>query len=68
MHAGQLATLEDVVAFYDRGGDATAVGTKDAKMVPLGLSTRDRADLVAFLRALSGDAVPAALLMDTSAP
>ena len=68
MHAGQLATLEDVVAFYDRGGDAAAVGTKDAKMVPLGLSTRDRADLVAFLRALSGDAVPAALLMDTSAP
>jgi len=36
--------------------------------VPLGLSTRDRADLVAFLNALSGDAVPAALLMDTSAP
>ena len=68
MHAGQLGTLEDVVAFYDRGGDAAAVGTKDAKMVPLGLSTRDRADLVAFLRALSGDAVPAALLMDTSAP
>ena len=48
------------------GGDAAAVGTKDAKMVPLGLSSRDRADLVAFLRALSGDAVPPALLMDTS--
>ena len=28
MHAGQLATLEDVVAFYDRGGDAAAVGTQ----------------------------------------
>ena len=30
MHAGQLATLEDVVAFYDRGGDTPSAGTKEA--------------------------------------
>lgn len=68
MHAGQLATLEDVVAFYDRGGDTPAAGTKDVLIKRLSLTTLERADLVAFLRTLSGDAVPAALLVDTSAP
>jgi cytochrome c peroxidase len=68
MHAGQLATLEDVIAFYDAGGATTAAGTKDARIKPLGLSVRERADLAAFLRALSGDPVPPALLADTSAP
>lgn len=68
MHAGQLATLEDVVAYYDRGGDTPAAGTKDPRIKPLGLSTRERADLTAFLRALTGDPVPAALVADTSAP
>lgn len=68
MHAGQLATLEDVVAFYDRGGDTPAAGTKDPRIKPLGLSTRERADLVAFLRALTGDPMAAELVADTSAP
>lgn len=51
MHDGSLATLEDVVAFYDRGGRPNA--NLDAAMKPLGLSEEDRANLVAFLRALS---------------
>ena len=68
MHAGQLATLEDVVAFYDRGGDTPSAGTKDTLIKRLSLTTLERADLVAFLRTLSGDAVPAALVVDTSAP
>jgi cytochrome c peroxidase len=67
MHSGQLATLEDVVAFYNAGGGTPVTGTKDTAMVPLNLTAGESADLVAFLRTLSGAAVPAALLVDTSA-
>jgi len=67
MHSGQLATLEDVVAFYDAGGGTPpAGGTKDPRIQPLGLSTQARADLVEFLQTLSGTPVPAPLLTDTS--
>lgn len=52
MHDGSLATLEDVVAFYDGGG--TPNPFLSPRIRPLDLSARDRADLVAFLRALSG--------------
>ena len=57
MHAGNLRTLEDVVAFFSRGGDG---GLDDAGIVgqseiePLNLSDQERRDLVAFLRSLSG--------------
>jgi len=68
MHAGQLATLDDVVAFYDRGGDTPSAGTKDPSIKRLSLTALERADLVAFLRTLSGDALPMALVTDTSAP
>jgi cytochrome c peroxidase len=68
MHTGQLATLDDVVAFYDRGGDTPTAGTKDTLITRLSLTALERADLVAFLRTLSGDAVPTALVTDTSAP
>lgn len=50
MHNGVLATLDDVVSFYDRGGGPSAEG-----LAPLGLSPAEKADLVAFLRdGLSG--------------
>lgn len=68
MHSGQLATLEDVIDFYDQGGgDAETSGiTKDSRLMPLGLSGGDKADLVAFLKTLSGAPLPAALVVDTS--
>ena len=53
MHDGQLATLEEVVAFYNMGGGP--VESKDAKLKPLGLTDREQADLVEFLKTLSGD-------------
>jgi cytochrome c peroxidase len=53
MHNGMLATLKDVVAFYNRGGGNDA--NKDPLLKPLGLSTQEQRDLVAFLEALSGD-------------
>ena len=48
-HNGRLATLEEVVAFYDRGGDFAAPN-KPPVIRPLGLSPAQRAALVAFLR------------------
>jgi cytochrome c peroxidase len=53
MHDGSLATLEEVVEFYDRGGDA-ARPAKAEWIFPLGLSPEDKRALVAFLRTLTG--------------
>ena len=67
MHSGQLATLADVVKFYVAGGGSAAAGTtKDPLLLPLTLSDAEQADLVEFLKTLSGAAVPAALQIDTS--
>jgi cytochrome c peroxidase len=64
MHSGQLATLADVVDFYARGGDTPAAGTK--VITPVALTDGEKQDLVAFLRTLTGEAVPAGLRNDTS--
>ena len=53
MHDGSLATLEEVVEFYDRGGRAHAA--LDPEILPLSLSDDEKQQLVAFLGALSGD-------------
>ena len=52
MHNGTIKTLKDVVAFYNKGGGGEP--NKDAALKPLGLSTGEQSDLVAFLEALSG--------------
>lgn len=52
MHDGSLATLEDVVKFYSDGGRENP--NRDIVLQRLNLSDRERADLVSFLRALSG--------------
>ena len=49
-HNGRLATLEDVVAFYNRGGDFDAPNINHNLIRPLGLTPQQQADLVAFLR------------------
>jgi len=51
MHDGSLATLEDVVEYYRRGGNPNS--GLDARIAPIELSDEDAANLVAFLRALS---------------
>jgi cytochrome c peroxidase len=51
MHDGSLATLEEVLEFYNRGGIKNP--NVDPAIGPLGLSKDDLRDLVAFLRALS---------------
>ncbi|HEX7901954.1 MAG TPA: cytochrome c peroxidase [Planctomycetota bacterium] len=58
MHTGSLKTLQAVMLFYDRGGDATGfVGTNE--LTPLGLSQAEIDDLIAFLLTLDGEELPA---------
>jgi cytochrome c peroxidase len=52
MHNGSVATLQDVIDLYDRGGIDRP--SRDAEIHPLGLSEDEKADLVAFLQTLSG--------------
>lgn len=61
MHTGQISSLEGVVDFFDRGGNHMGyLGRKEIE--PLGLTERERADLVAFLRALDGPGPSSELL------
>ena len=53
-HNGRFRTLEDVVAFYNRGGDFNAAN-KPPAIRPLGLSPIQQANLVAFLRGVLTD-------------
>jgi cytochrome c peroxidase len=62
LHTGSEQTLADVVDFYDRGG--TPNPNLDPLMLPLDLTSREKADLVEFLEALTGtqpDIAPPAL-------
>jgi cytochrome c peroxidase len=59
MHDGSLATLEDVVEFYNRGG--TSNPHLDRELRPLDLSAEEKRALVAFLRTLSGRVAEGAL-------
>jgi cytochrome c peroxidase len=52
MHDGSLATLEDVVAFYNNGGRSNPA--LDSEVRPLRLTASEKRQLVAFLQALSG--------------
>jgi cytochrome c peroxidase len=62
MHAGQFASLEEVVAHYNR---ASAAPAGHSELKPLRLNDREVQQLVAFLRTLSGGtAAPAELLRD----
>jgi cytochrome c peroxidase len=55
MHNGMMATLADVVDFYNQGGGADS--HKSAMLKPLRLTDGEKGDLVAYLEALSGDAL-----------
>ena len=52
MHDGSFATLEDVVDYYDRGGNSNP--GLDPELKPLYLTPEDKQALIAFLRSLSG--------------
>ncbi len=52
MHDGSLRTLEEVVEFYNKGGEDNPF--KDPRLQPLNLSEADINALVAFMKALTG--------------
>jgi cytochrome c peroxidase len=51
MHDGSIKTLEEVIEHYDKGGDKNRY--IDAKIFPLHLTQQEKADLAAFMRALT---------------
>ena len=53
MHDGSIATLEDVIEFYNRGGNRNP--HLDAELRPLKLTAEEKQALIAFLKALSGN-------------
>jgi cytochrome c peroxidase len=53
MHDGSIATLRDVVEFYNRGGNKNSWQTP--RLRPLGLSQADVDAVVAFLKSLNGE-------------
>ena len=55
MHDGSLATLEDVIDFYDRGGRTNPNLDKEIK--PLKLTDEEKADLLEFLKSLTGHVI-----------
>jgi cytochrome c peroxidase len=56
MHDGAFKTLEEVVDFYDKGGNANP--SLDTRIKPLGLAPQEKTDLLAFLKALTGEPIP----------
>ena len=52
MHDGSLKTLEEVVAFYNKGGAPNQWLSKEVR--PLNLTAAEQKDLVAFMEALTG--------------
>lgn len=55
MHDGVFKTLEEVIDFLDQGGGSNPHLSPMVK--PLGLTQEDKADLVAFLKALAGEPI-----------
>jgi cytochrome c peroxidase len=53
MHNGTLMTLDDVIDFYDRGGDPSGfLGMRAATIIPLKLSADEKAALKTLLQTL----------------
>jgi cytochrome c peroxidase len=68
-HDGQAATLDEVIEFYNRGGDEAGEylgGPKEIKA--LELSREEKSQLKEFLKTLTGAAVPGEYLRDLHNP
>jgi cytochrome c peroxidase len=69
MHSGQFATLEEVVDYYKKGGDDAPADSgivKSPLMSPVAFTGTEAADLVAFMKTLTGESIPSGLLMNTA--
>ena len=56
MHDGAFQTLEEVVDFLNKGGGPNP--NLSPLMKPLGLNAEEKTDLIAFLKALTGEPIP----------
>jgi len=56
MHDGSMATLEEVVKWYDKGGHANP--HLSDKIKPLNLTEQEQADLVEFMKACTSPTTP----------
>ena len=52
MHDGSVATLEEVIEFYNQGGHAHPEN-KDPRIKPLHLTAQEKSDLILFLESLT---------------
>jgi len=57
MHTGELATLEEVIEFYNLGGDedGSFVGTRTDTIKPLKLTNEEKAALLKLLESMTGE-------------
>ena len=56
MHDGSQKTLEEVIEFYNKGGEANP--TLSPLVTKLNLTSEEKSDLVAFMKALDGAPYP----------
>ncbi|PKL33249.1 MAG: cytochrome-c peroxidase [Spirochaetae bacterium HGW-Spirochaetae-10] len=56
MHDGSLATLQQVIDLYDRGGEANPFLASGIR--PLGLTPQEKSDLIEFMKALTSPDLP----------
>lgn len=69
MHAGQFASLEEVIQFYSTLEGAVQLDHhQEAVLTPLDLTESEITDLASFLRSLSGRPIPESLLYPPSGP
>ena len=61
MHNGVKTTLEEMIEFYDRGGDVKE--NLSPFITPLGLTSQEKKDLVEFLKSLDGEPILVALFI-----
>jgi cytochrome c peroxidase len=64
MHNGAYGSLEEVVDFYDWGGDGPEDTVRDRRLVPLHLTAEEKQQLVAFLHSLTPDPIDPSLTTD----
>jgi cytochrome c peroxidase len=68
MHNGSMATLEEVIEHYNQGGSPSAPGSRSSRIKPLLLTAQDKADLIAFMEALTGAPLPVEVISAPELP
>ena len=62
MHDGRFTDLREVILFYSELNQTPALGHREESLQPLGLTEDETADLISFLKTLTGEKLPPDLL------